>query len=82
MKAMWNDRTLARFVRRNIAHLARACWLASEWQASGADAEKDSDPAAAAEQLRDQRRFLRMEKTLRRYQANARTSKSEQEGGR
>ena len=65
-----NGRNLERFVRRNIGHLARACWMASEWQASGADAEKDSDPAAAGEQRRDQRRFLRMEKTLRKYQAN------------
>jgi len=69
MSAAKND-SLQRFVRRNIGHLARACWMASEWQSSGGDAEKESDPAASREQFRDQRRFLRMEKTLRRYMAN------------
>lgn len=70
MKRQRNGRNLDRFVRRNLGRLAHACWLASAWQGSSADAEKDCDPKLAKELLKDQARLLRMEKTLRRYQAN------------
>jgi hypothetical protein len=66
-----SERALAAFVRRNIGHLARACWLASAWQGSNADSEKDYNPGLAHACLRDQRRMLGLEKTLRRYMANA-----------
>ena len=65
-----NGRNLERFVRRNLAHLARACWLASAWQESNADAEKDCNPGLAHACLRDRQRMLGLEKTLRRHMAN------------
>lgn len=67
MKQQRNLRNFERFTRRNIAHLARACWLASAWQESCADAEKDCDPALSRECLMDKRRMLKLEKTLKRY---------------
>lgn len=70
-----NDRKLQRFVSRNIAHLARACWLAAEWQASSAGAEKDCNPELSAKLWKDRKRMMRLERTLRQYQANAEQSR-------
>ena len=63
------DLGLLELVRSNVGLLARACWLASAWQESSADAENESDPEAAAGYLRDGQKLLKMEKDLKRYQA-------------
>jgi hypothetical protein len=56
-----------RFIRQNVAHLARACWLAAAWQESNWDAHRDCDIGLAASCLRDSKKFLRTEKILKRY---------------
>ena len=63
------DRSLQRFVRRNIAHLARACWLAAAWQESSADAEKECDPVLSKNLWKDRNRMIRLERALKKYQA-------------
>lgn len=64
-----DKRNFARFIDRNLGNLARACWMAAEWEATGAEADRVSNPEGCAAQIRDQRRMLRIEKTLRRYMA-------------
>lgn len=68
MKRQRNGRNLERFVRRNLEHLERACWLAAAWHW---DAHRNCDTGMAAACLRDSKRFLKMEKALKRYRANS-----------
>jgi len=61
------DCRLLALVRRNLELMMNACYLASEWEITGADADKDSDPKASAKQIKRAGRYLRMERNLKKY---------------
>jgi len=63
-----------RFVGCHLHDLAEACFLAAEWQETSADAHEDCDPEMTARYRQNAAKYRRMEKTLRRYAANAKVS--------
>ena len=65
-----NEANLRRLVRQRLPLLAHACWLASEWQRTSADAEFDVCPEKWRNLMSDARRLRSLEKTLKRYMAN------------